>query len=985
MNATSRAEGRSRAPRVALIAVIVVATLVGVYAAAGFVLLPWLAKRELPKWAESQLQSRARAADISFNPFTLVLRVSDFALEANNGRPLVAFKEAVADLEWRSVTRRGWILSQLRLAAPALQVEIAEDGRLNLASLTGRARDDAAPPREPVRMAIDRLSIADGRIDFVDHRERYEQRLEQLSLELTALSTLEAKDGAYSVTAQTRDGARLRWNGELSLQPLATSGVLALDHSALPQLNPYLDGAVDARIASGRADLQVPYRFVIADGKPQLEVRDAKLVLQDLALALRSAEAPFARLGRLALDGITVDFQARRASAGALRIADFSIAAHRDRGGMLDLQQLFPGKPETPSERPWKGGVGVAEFANGTVSFSDEATGAKLKLTELGGKVTGLVSDISEELAFEVAAAMEGSGRIALKGSAVPQAGTMQARIEASGVPLGAFQPFLAQHVQMNIASGEAALAGDITVGGEGARFAYSGSAALANVAIDDPANTRLIAWKSLSTGSLRASLFPARFEIDELRWIAPAGRLLIAADGTTNVGRLFTRKEGAPASDGGKESAQEYSASVRRMRVEQGTLDFSDESLRPGFSVRIHELGGTVNGISTDRNTRSQIALEGRVDEHGFARISGGLNVFEPSERTNVRMQFRNIDVTKASPYAMKFAGYRIASGRMSLDLAYSVRDYLLQGDNKIVLENFTLGERVESPDAVDLPLELAVALLKDANGVIDVAIPISGNLNDPTFDFGTVIWKAIGNLVTNVISAPFRALGRLFGAEGEDLGAIAFDPGSSRLLPPEREKIARIAQGLAKRPELKLEIPASFNPEADAAALKRGALRRDIAKRAGFDLKDEDPPGPISIEDQRTRDAMRALFVERFSDEELDRLKAEAEARAAATGGEKPAPGISVFDRLRKFARGEPQVADATEFYRTLGRRLLAAQPLPESALEELAQRRGASIADALKEAGMDDNRISRTRPQSSASVEAKQVLVKLSLASM
>lgn len=976
---------RRRLPRVALITAIVVLALLGVYATAGFILLPWLAERELPQWADTQLRVHGRVADVAFNPFTLRLHVAGFALEEKDGRPLVAAQEAMADVEWRSLTRGAWMLSDLRLTAPAVNVDISEQGRLNLASLLPLPGDKTAP-QDPLRVAIGRLQITDGRIDFADRREGYEQRLEQLSLELSSVSTLEAKDGSYKLTAQTPDGAQLRWNGELTLQPFAASGVLALTHSALAQLNPYLDEAIAARIVSGRAGLELPYRLSLNKGKVELEVSNAKLELQDLALALRHTDEPFARIGHVALEGISVDLQARRASAQVLRVADFLVAGHRDGNGAVDIAQLIPAAKDESSGTPWHGGIGIVEFSNGTASFKDNASDLSVRLTELDAAVKGLTSDASEELAFEVAAAIAGGGRIALNGGASRKAGTVQAHIEAKGLPIVPFQSLLAQYAQLKLVSGEASLAGDITAGGEGAKLSYSGSAALSNVTIDDSNGVRLVAWKALSTGALRASVGPARVEIDDLRWVAPAGRLAIAADGSTNIGRLLVRKEAPTAATDQNEEGGGYTATIRRMRVEQGRLDFSDDSLTSGFSARIHDLTGTVNGMSTDRNTRSQLSLEGRVDEHGYARVSGGLNVFEPSERTKVRLQFRNLDVTKVSPYAVKFAGYRIASGRMSLDLAYSVQDNLLQGDNKIVLEHFTLGERVESPSALDLPLELAVALLKDADGVIDVAIPISGNLNDPTFDFGAVIWKAIGNLIGNVISAPFRALGRLFGGGGgEELGAIAFEPGSSRLLPPEREKISRIAEALAKRPELKLQIPAGYDEKADARALKRGALRREIAKRAGFDVKDEDPPGPISIDDQRTRDAVRALFAERYSAEELDRLKAEAEAKAAAGGkeGAKPAAELSVFERIRKFTRGEPQVADPSEFYRTLGRRLVESQPLPDGALQELAQKRAANIGAALREAGVDASRIGETEPRSTANADAKHISLELSLA--
>ena len=217
---------------------------------------------------------------------------------------------------------------------------------------------------------------------------------------------------------------------------------------------------------------------------------------------------------------------------------------------------------------------------------------------------------------------------------------------------------------------------------------------------------------------------------------------------------------------------------------IRQGTLDFSDLSLAGGFSTSIHELNGTLNGISNDRNTRSQLALEGRVDEFGYAKVSGSLNPFIPRDRSNVRMEFRNLDVTRVTPYMVRFAGYRVASGRLSLDLNYRVRNNLIEGDNQIVLDQFTLGEKVDSPGAMDLPLGLAIALLKDSDGKIDIALPVSGNLDDPKFDYGLIIRKAIVNLITGIITAPFRLIGRLFGGgSGEEAGQHRVRPG---LRPP-------------------------------------------------------------------------------------------------------------------------------------------------------------------------------------------------------
>ncbi|MGP1680160.1 MAG: DUF748 domain-containing protein, partial [Burkholderiales bacterium] len=714
-----------------------------------------------------------------------------------------------------------------------------------------------------------------------------------------------------------------------------------------------------------------------------------------------SAPSPAVRLAQLTLAGAHYDSGENALAAEEVRIGSLGVDTVLE-NGRASLQDLLPAAGDAKSEKPLSARVKAFELGTGRVSVADRASGVAFVLQRLSGKLKNISNDATQTLSFDASAGVKSGGRIALRGQAVPATGRVTAKIEVNRVALAPIQSLLARYARVKLASGEVSLAGTLRAGGKEAKLAYSGSATIADLALDDPAGVRLFGWKSLASESLKATLSPHRVEIDELLLTAPAGRLAIATDGSSNLSRAFASEQAtagesapragaadaAPAAKDVEAKRVETRAgekgaiavAVRRVRVEQGALDFSDDSLSPGFVAKIVDLAGTANGLSSERESRSQFALEGRVDEFGYARLSGSVNPFAPRDRTTFRVQLRNIDLSTASPYSMRFAGYRIASGRLALDLNYRVRASLIEGDNKITLDKFTLGERVESPDALKLPFELAVALLKDADGRISLEVPVSGNLDDPQFSLAPLIWKAVGNLLGNIISAPFRALGHLFGGgAGEDGGTIAFDPGRSRLQPPEREKLGQVAAALAKRPELKLLIPARYDTEADASAVKRATLGREIGRRAGFKLAEDDEPGPVNVEDKPTRTALRELFAERFSKAELERLRAEAEAKARAAGLAAP----SVFERVREFAAGEPQVVDAREFYRILLRRLRESQPLPPDALAELAQKRGLAIEAALQAAGTDASRISRTIAAPAADAEAKQVTVHLSLA--
>nr|MCU0973660.1 DUF748 domain-containing protein [Burkholderiales bacterium] len=373
------------------------------------------------------------------------------------------------------------------------------------------------------------------------------------------------------------------------------------------------------------------------------------------------------------------------------------------------------------------------------------------------------------------------------------------------------------------------------------------------------------------------------------------------------------------------------FPVNIQRIRVNRGELFFADLTLTPQFGTRIHDLNGTVNNLSTRRGSKAQMKLDGAVDEYGLARFSGDLSPFAPTDYMNVKATFRNVELTSMTPYSAKFAGYRIASGKLDADLEYFIQQRQLKGDNKIIIDQLTLGERVESPSAVKLPLELAIALLKDADGKIDLGLPVSGSLDDPQFSIGGLVWKVLVNVLTKIVTAPFRALGALLGMESEKLEGVFFDSGSDALLPPEKAKLGQVATALEKRPQLKVGIRPVYATQ-DADAIRSVRIRRELATRAGFKLKEGEDPGPLDASDPKNQKLIQSLFVERFGKDELGRVTESVEKAQAGDG---KAPDKEAKEQIRT------QVAE------TLLTKLNESEQVSDEELKALAQRR----ADAVK----------------------------------
>lgn len=523
-------------------------------------------------------------------------------------------------------------------------------------------------------------------------------------------------------------------------------------------------------------------------------------------------------------------------------------------------------------------------------------------------------------------ARLDSGGRLAARGELRLEPFAADLHLEAGDLPLALAQRFLPQETPVRIAAGALSGQGRLRLG-DATR--YDGAVALGEASLEDPRGELLLGWQQLATQELHLQLSPFSLQAGELVATAPRGRVVIGPKGELNLAQAFL-----PGKQDAKAPGLKWNVAVGRLRVEQGEVNFADRSLDTPFATTVRDLAGAVSGISTGSDEPARVQLAGRVGEYGDARLLGAIDLDAPASRTSLQLRFRNLALPDFTPYAAKFAGYRIEGGRLSAELRYRVRDGRLVGDNELEFDRLKLGEKVDSPSALDLPVDLAVALLTDAQGRINLAIPVRGDLRDPQFDLGGLIAKALRNTLGKIVSAPFRLLASLFGSKGgEGLDEVRFDPGSAELSPPQQETLARLAKALAERPRLALSIRGSYDPQADAQALRRQALLRELARRAGYRAAagGSAPPAPVNAADPRIVRAAERLYLLRGAD-------------ALGLSGLKPR---------------EPGYA----------RRLLAAlaehTALAPDAVPALAAQRAAAVRDALVKSGVASGRVALEPP--------------------
>ena len=565
-------------------------------------------------------------------------------------------------------------------------------------------------------------------------------------------------------------------------------------------------------------------RLAVEDGRlthagAQVEIEALSLQARDLS-TLDAAAGTYEATARLAGGAGQVASRGTLALAPLAAEGSLSVAA-------LRASRLFPeAKGQIQGDARYAYADGELVLRDVALSGHELAhAGVELPQATLRAKEVPIPPRAPVEVAAQASVAPH--GKLTAQGRVRLAPLELHLNLDAESLPLAVAGRWLPPHVAVRIVSGTVSGTGLLDLAGGAA--AYQGSAAIGELRLEErESGALLLAWEKAATESLALDTQPFSLRAGEIALRAPEGRLEIEQDGTLNFARVLAGGE-----DHGGGALQ---LTVERLRIEEGTLHFADRSLANPFEVTMRELAGAVTGFSTTPGEPARVRLNGRVQPYGVARIRGTIDLNAPANRADITANLRNLRLEAFNPYIAKLAGYRIASGRLSATLRYEVRDGRLVGTNQLAFENMQLGEKLEQKGLVDLPLELAVALLADPQGRINLDIPVRGSLSDPQFDFGAIVAEALGNVVRKIVSAPFRALARLFGGgdDAADRGQVAFTPGSARLSPPAEEEVARLAEGLGERPQLAVEVHGGFDPASDLEALRLRAARRDVARAA-------------------------------------------------------------------------------------------------------------------------------------------------------
>jgi len=649
--------------------------------------------------------------------------------------------------------------------------------------------------------------------------------------------------------------------------------------------------------------------------------------------------------GPLMLSPLALDLDLR---AGHLGLAPFATAVRSQ--APIQLLDGFLGL---------QGRIKLAEH-NGATQVS--ATGVKADLSQLAVRdesvkpavelSLGQLALTADRLALDAtpspftlqASGIQGDGSLALQGTLTPQPLALQTQVDLQGLNLASLAPYVASSLNATVravavgARGQAAFSA--ATGAAPMKVRWQGALDVTGLDLADRVNRDdFLKWKRLGLAGMQVSMDGDKVaaNLGDITLDDFYGRILLSADGRLNVMDLVAE----PGQAGGSitqdtqtrgrtprqasASGQLPDISVGSVTLKSGRMTFTDRFVKPNYTAELSRIEGGLSAVSSRNPKPANVKVTGRVYGTAPLSISGSVQPFAEYLSLDLKASAKGVDLPRFTTYSAKYVGYPIKRGKLSLDLEYKLKNRALQASNHVVLNQLTFGDKTDSPDATKLPVMLAVALLKDSRGNIDINLPISGSLDDPQFSVGGIIVRVLVNLVVKAVTSPFSLLASAFGG-GEELSYINFEPGSAVLAADADERIATLAKALNDRPGLKLDIIGRADPATDSEGLRQAWVDLQVRKAKAADSGSRGKrPDPSTV---TVSAAERAKYLE----EVYDDTDIEGKPRNFI-GMAKSVPADQMEDMLRKAA------------------------PVSDDDLRQLADARAQSVYEKLQEAGPAD----------------------------
>jgi hypothetical protein len=880
------------------------------FSVVGFFVAPPLLKSLMEKKLSETLHRKVTVQKVSINPYRFSARIQGFMIrERESTEPFLSFEELSLGLDIH-VLKGLIVLRDITLKRPFVGIVLNKDGSYNFSDLIKSEKKVGEGKVTDVKFVLNGIRIVDGGIDFDDQPKGLKHTVREMNLTLPFFSnrpkdlerflepslTMKVNDDPYTI------GGKARLLPD-SMEVFFDFDIKGID---IPYYMAYAPFKPAFTVLSGAVNVNAKLSFTQFPDKPTSLTLSGNLALANLVV--QDGE----RRKAISLPSMEAALTSFDPFGGSLHLSKVLVKGpefivKRDGEGTINLLAMMPvGEPQKPaSPAPAKPSAAPTEktspflflidevvVESGKVTFDDLVPDEPVRVTveKLELKGQGITTEKGKKTLLAMKCDLNKRGSIGVEGSFGLDPLEVDAKVTVKRLEILPLQAYFTDKIRTDITGGEVSVDGTVSLrpavkGGLTAQF--TGASSVVGFSSVDRQNAEdFLSWQSLALKSIDVRYNPTAVTIKGVSLTDFYSRLTINSDRSLNVTEAFTAEEepaakvpieaekekkpagGAPAP--GAPSPPKPVVTVDTITLQGGKIDFEDRSIKPQVAARLEEIAGRVSGLSSKAGTTADVDVRARVQGYAPIEITGKINPLSDNLFVDLKARVSDMDLTTASPYSGKYAGYGIEKGKLSLNVEYLVQNRKLESKNNIVIDQFTFGERVESPDATGLPVKLAIALLKDRNGQIKLDLPVAGSLDDPKFSIWGIVWQVIKNLLVKAATSPFALLGSLFG-KGEELGYVEFEYGSTALTGANVQKVETLTKALVDRPSLSLDIEGHVDQEKDTEGLKQYlSLRkvktqkmRDLVKK-GETVKSVDD---VKVEEKEYEQYLRAAYkAEKF-----------------------------------------------------------------------------------------------------------------------
>ena len=990
------------------------------YTVAGFLILPPIVRSVAVKQISQQLDREASIQSVKINPFALSVSVHGLLIKDKDGEPFVSWDDVYVNFQLSSFFGKAWVFDEITTTKPHVRVVMNKDGSFNFSDIVTKFSTNTALPEpkkesKPLLLHVRRLHIGGATAAVADltMTKPYERLLGPLDVTLEDFRTDPDNKNPYAFHGTSDNGERYAWSGHFALEPLRSDGEINVNDVFLKKYAPLYQDFVQFQIRDGVIGLHAQYRFQASSTNLTVSVTNTSFALRDFKLAQPGQSNNLVELPLLGVANLSFDLQSHQAKIGTVYIKDANVSITRSHDNSINVVELS--KPSHPnpsahggiklllqsitnavsmlleSTNQWNGTVGVVCVTNCAVHLEDFANlhPARLDLDEIALDAKNISNIPGTNLTASLSLRWNTNGTIKVATSASFLPPTADVKIDLDQLDLGTLDPYLEPKLNLFVLGSKVNLHGTAhlrTLKDALPEVTFDGDASLNDFrTVDGVFGQDLVKWDAIRFSGIDANLNPPSVSIKEIAVDNAYARLVIETNKTINLlNALSPADTNAPATNETTVAAVAEAQppenasdnlmpeiSIGAIVLTNTALVFSDHSIKPQVNLSIRDVEGSIAGLSTKQLQHADLALDAKVDGVGPVSIEGVINPFDESQTNKIKVAVKNVDLTPASPYAGKFAGYRIAQGKLNLDLDYLIVGRRLESKNIITIDQFNFGEKVNSPDATHLPVRLAVAIMKDRDGKIVLDVPVEGRLDDPKFRVSKVVTHALLNILEKAATSPFSLLGAMFGGGGEELGYQEFVPGSSELTAEDKQKLETIQKALFARPALRLDITGGVDPDGDREGLQRAAINREIRTRIWKTMNNLER-ATNSVEQLALAPDVRSSWVKKLYEEAVVAGKITPEFIAAHTN--LTVLAAAVMPERTKHVKGATLLINPNPVKKTTSENtgyqtklvpppdayeavLLATIPVTEEDFEALANARATKVRNYLVETGKVD----------------------------